>query len=79
MGKAKTYKVTLQHLMKFTIEVDAENEREAREIALQAVRGQNGFPRQVYSQPRSKSIQIQGPIDDDWQAISAVVEPNTGR
>jgi hypothetical protein len=64
--------------MKFTTEVDAENKREALEIALQAA-NQKGFQRQVFSQPRSKSIQFQGPIDEEWKAISAVVEPDTGR
>jgi hypothetical protein len=78
VGKAKRYKVTLQRLMKFTTEVDAENQREVLEIALQAV-NQKGFQRQVFSQPRSKSIHFQGPIGEEWQAISAVIEPDTGR
>ena len=64
--------------MKFTTEVDAENQCEVLEIALQAV-NQKGFQRQVFSQPRSKSIHFQGPIDEEWQAISAVIEPDTGR
>jgi hypothetical protein len=77
VGKAKRYKVTLQRLMKFMTEVDAENVRCWRSLSKLSIK--KGFQRQVFSQPRSKSIHFQGPIGEEWQAISAVIEPDTGR
>jgi hypothetical protein len=82
MGNAKRYKVTLRHLAKYTVEVDAENECVAQETAIRKARDHEknaGFQRQVYPAPSSKTIQFQGPADEEWSVISTEIEPGNPR
>jgi hypothetical protein len=66
----KTYRVTLQRLTKYTIDVTANNEPEAREIALaHASASDPDFQKQVFPAPSPPTIQLQGPIEDEWRVI----------